>query len=198
MNQHRSPRDPQPHRHCSLQTRTYWQGGHWQGCDRSDQHCDCCRSCVVKDGRSFNDPHHYENLIFCGACMGNLAQNGKVTRPYRHLKEAEDMSEEDWEERDTLIKNLPERIRNAMTSAKTFQHTQAITRKYRLTGFQSKEMCSSAAEVMFGFIHPANLGDTLAERLYLPWDICQSISADIHRQVFRSIRRELEAMHGSF
>lgn len=92
--------------------------------------------------------------------------------------------------------NIPEDVRNAISSVEVSEQLQAIGAKHRLHLDVQEKLFDATGGVMLGLVHPRDYVRTLTRELGVEADAARAIAQDVNEQIFRPIRESLKTVHG--
>ena len=93
------------------------------------------------------------------------------------------------------FEELPQGLRQSISSVDTANAIQDIAKKYLLHVDQMAELASETGLVLLGLTHPADFIANLSRRLRLPEDKAREIARDISAQILVKVREALRVIH---
>lgn len=92
------------------------------------------------------------------------------------------------------FKELPEKVRAAITSADVEAHLRTLSEQHKLHVDQWAILENEVMLTMLGFQKTADLAKNIAHEVGIQEDAAEALAADISKVVFEPIRAELEAL----
>ncbi len=90
------------------------------------------------------------------------------------------------------FKELPEKVRAAITSADVEAHLRTLSEKHKLHVDQWAVLENEVMLTMLGFQKTADLAKNIAHEVGIQEDAAEALAADVSKVVFEPIREELE------
>ena len=93
--------------------------------------------------------------------------------------------------------NLPERIREMLSSEDTVEKIEDIAKKAGLPEMEQGFLVRITANLMRGIITPEVFIGTISDELDIPKELASKIAQEINHQIFNSIKDALKIVHSS-
>jgi len=94
------------------------------------------------------------------------------------------------------FENVPEEVKEAVTSVKVAEKLRAIGSRFTLHIDELGELGSETGLLMLGLAHPSVFVDNIARRLKVSRDRAAEIGRAVNEEIFRPIREELKGIYG--
>jgi hypothetical protein len=91
--------------------------------------------------------------------------------------------------------SLPDILKEAIVSLKTFEILKSIRNEYKLTEDQARELGSVTGFIMMGLVKPENFVKDISERLQIDQNKARDIGQRINEQIFRPVASEIKKLH---
>lgn len=92
-------------------------------------------------------------------------------------------------------KKLPERVKEAYSSADITNTLQEIGKKHKLHVDKLGEFIDETGLVMLGVTHPSEYIGNIKKRLGVDSEQARAVAQDVNEQIFKPIREELKKVH---
>ncbi len=99
------------------------------------------------------------------------------------------------EQKKELFQNLPDDVKEAVSSVETTDIIIELEKKYKLHIDQTGELSNEVLLLTLGVTSPQKFIDNLESRLRISRDVAAQITADVNEKIFRPVRESLMKIH---
>ncbi|MFA5830283.1 MAG: hypothetical protein WC878_00460 [Candidatus Paceibacterota bacterium] len=98
------------------------------------------------------------------------------------------------EQLDKMFSDLPDDVREAMTSVDTMEVLNEIKEKYKLHIDQVGQLSAEIALLMVGVISSSRFVPNLENLMMIPKETAKTIASEVNEKIFQRVRNTLKSM----